>query len=72
MFGYKGDDVGEPNMAAGVALFGLINMMSAWHGSFFYKFDDGMGDIFALPVYQVLKKRGVKVNFFHKVEEHAR
>lgn len=69
VFGYKGDDVGVPNMAAGTALFGLVNMMSAWHGSFFYKFNDGMGDIFALPVYEVMKRRGVKVHFFHKVEE---
>src|SRR5262249_36618289 len=42
--------------------------MSLYKGAMYYKMTAGMGDIVFAPLYLVLKNRGVKFEFFHKVE----
>ena len=38
-------------------------------GAMFWKFQAGMGDTIFAPFYEVLKQRGVKFKYFHKVHE---
>jgi len=54
--------------AAGTALKGTLRMLFDYKGSIFHRMQAGMGDAIMTPFYQLLKKRGVKFQFFHKVE----
>jgi uncharacterized protein with NAD-binding domain and iron-sulfur cluster len=55
-------------LAAGTGLGFLIQSIG-YKGSFVWKFKAGSGDSMVMPLYQVLKARGVKFKFFHKVQE---
>jgi uncharacterized protein with NAD-binding domain and iron-sulfur cluster len=61
-----GDNVRQ-NMEAGTILRGLPRIALGYSGAFMWKMQAGMGDVVFAPMYEVLKKRGVKFNFFHKV-----
>lgn len=67
-FGYVNGDPDQPDMAAGVALRSAIRIGFGYKGAIFWKMQAGMGDIVLTPLYDVLRKRGVKFAFFHKVE----
>ena len=53
---------------AGTALRGAMRMAFTYRGSVYYRMQAGMGDTIFAPIYEVLKKRGVKFEFFHKVK----
>ena len=57
------------NYAAGTALRVTIRMVLTYKGAALYLLNTGMGDVFIAPLYEVLKARGVKFKFFHKVED---
>ena len=62
--------VAEPGhraIAAGTSLRGVCRLMFTYKGAYFYKMQGGMGDTVFTPMYKVLKQRGVKFRFFHKV-----
>ncbi len=69
VFGFVGGDVRRGNFAAGVAMRGILRMLFTYKGAFMYRMEAGMGDIVATPFYEVLKRRGVRFEFFHRVEE---
>ena len=52
---------------AGTALRGCFLLGLAYKGSFYYRMQAGMGDTIFTPMYEVLRKRGVKFKFFHRV-----
>ncbi len=52
---------------AGTALRGMLRMAMTYKGNAYYRMMGGMGDVIFAPIYIVLKKRGVKFKFFHKV-----
>jgi uncharacterized protein with NAD-binding domain and iron-sulfur cluster len=52
---------------AGTALRGALRMALTYRGAIYYRMQAGMGDTIFGPMYEVLKKRGVKFEFFHKV-----
>lgn len=52
---------------AGTAMEGLLKMTLLYKGHIYYRMNDGMGDIIIGPLYNVLKDRGVKFEFFNKV-----
>ncbi len=54
---------------AGTVLRGIIRGLFTYRGSLTYRFAAGTGDSCYVPMYQVLKRRGVKFKFFHRVEE---
>ena len=56
------------DMDAATAVLDLIRLFFTYHGSFYYKMQAGMGDTVFAPMYQVLKDRGVKFEFFRRVE----
>jgi uncharacterized protein with NAD-binding domain and iron-sulfur cluster len=68
VFGFAGGDVKKGSLGAGTALRGGMRMIFDYKGSIFYKMQAGMGDTVFTPLYEVLKRRGVKFRFFHRVE----
>jgi uncharacterized protein with NAD-binding domain and iron-sulfur cluster len=67
VFAYEGGDIRRPRLAAGVALRGAMRMFFTYRSSLFWRMNAGMGDVVFAPLYQVLKKRGVKFKFFHRL-----
>ena len=56
-------------LAAGQALRGALRMFFTYRGALFWRMRGSMGDVVFAPFYQVLKKRGVKFEFFHRLEK---
>ena len=54
-------------MAAGVALENAARLFFTYKGAMFWKMQAGMGDVVFAPLYQVLRRRGVRFRFFHRV-----
>jgi uncharacterized protein with NAD-binding domain and iron-sulfur cluster len=55
-------------VAAGTALM-FFSKSIGYKGSFVYQMVYGTGDVMVMPMYEVLKKRGVTFKFFHKIEQ---
>ena len=68
-FAFEDGDWRRPNIAAGVGMRGLLRMVFAYHGSVFMHMLGGMGEIITTPYYEVLKARGVRFHFFHRIEQ---
>jgi len=67
-FAYEDGDVRRPRIAAGQALRGALRAFFTYRGAFFWKMQAGMGDIVFAPFYEVLRRRGVRFAFFHRLE----
>jgi uncharacterized protein with NAD-binding domain and iron-sulfur cluster len=67
-FAYEDGDVARPRIAAGQSLRGALRAFFTYRGAFFWKMQAGMGDIVFAPFYEVLKARGVRFEFFHRLE----
>ena len=68
-FAFVKGDTQRPNMAAGRAIQGAIRCLFHYNGAVLWRLQAGMGDAVIAPLYEVLKQRGVRVEFFHAVEE---
>lgn len=68
---YEDGDPARPGLAAGQALRGSLRMFFTYRGALFWKMRAGMGDIVFAPFYEVLRRRGVAVRFFHRLENVA-
>ncbi|MEA5552791.1 NAD(P)-binding protein [Anabaena cylindrica UHCC 0172] len=68
VFGYEDGNVDRPNLAAGTGLRSYLRMQLSYKGAFFWKMQAGMGDTIFAPLYEVLKQRGVKFKFFHRIK----
>ncbi|MEP2771572.1 MAG: NAD(P)-binding protein [Fulvivirga sp.] len=55
-------------LAAGVGLH-FLTLSMGYKGAFVWKFKAGTADTMITPIYLVLKDRGVKFKFFHKVKQ---
>jgi uncharacterized protein with NAD-binding domain and iron-sulfur cluster len=67
VFAFEDGDIQRPRLAAGVALRGAMRMFFTYRGSLFWRMSAGMGDVVFAPLYQVLKQRGVRFEFFHRL-----
>jgi len=67
-FAFENGDSKKPNIAAGVGIRGLLRMVFAYHDSVFMHMRGGMGEVFVAPYFEVLRARGVRFHFFHRVE----
>ncbi len=65
--GGESTDPEESSVAAGVALKIVMHMVLASRGAPLWKMHAGMGDTVFTPFYEVLKRRGVKFEFFSRV-----
>jgi uncharacterized protein with NAD-binding domain and iron-sulfur cluster len=66
-FAYENGDPHRPMIAAGAALRGSMRAFFTYRGAFFWRMNAGMGDVVFAPLYEVLKRRGVRFEFFHKL-----
>ena len=67
-FGYQNGDPKLPRMGAGSTLYGGLRLMFTYRGALMWWMNAGMGETIMSPIYLVLKSRGVKFKFFHKVK----
>ncbi len=58
----------EHEVGAGTMLHYTLRMLFAYRGAVLYKMQAGMGDVVFAPLYQVLRRRGVRFEFFHRVD----
>ncbi len=70
-FAFEQGDVTKPRLAAGVALRGAMRMFFTYRGALFWRMNAGMGDVVFAPLYEVLSRRGVRFEFFHRLRNVA-
>lgn len=68
VFAYEGGDPGKPSVGAGTMLRVVLRMLFSYRGSIFYRMQAGMGEVVFAPLYEVLRRRGVRFEFFRRVE----
>jgi uncharacterized protein with NAD-binding domain and iron-sulfur cluster len=66
-FAYENGDVTRPAMAAGTAVQDALRLFFTYRGAVSWKMQSGMGDTVFVPFYEVLRRRGVRFEFFHWV-----
>jgi uncharacterized protein with NAD-binding domain and iron-sulfur cluster len=64
---YENGDSSRMRFAAGQGLRGSFRAFFNYRGAFFWKMRAGMGDVVFAPFYEVLKRRGVRFEFFHRL-----
>jgi uncharacterized protein with NAD-binding domain and iron-sulfur cluster/ubiquinone/menaquinone biosynthesis C-methylase UbiE len=67
-FAYEDGDPNRAKMAAGEGLWGNFRLLFTYRKSLFWKMRAGMGDAVFAPYYEVLIRRGVRFQFFHRLE----
>jgi uncharacterized protein with NAD-binding domain and iron-sulfur cluster len=67
VFAQVAGDPQREDLAAGVGLRSMLRILLGYKHSMFYKMQAGMGDTIFTPLYEVLRARGVKFEFFHQV-----
>lgn len=67
-FSYENGDPNRPRISAAQAVRSVLRAFFTYRGSFFWRMQAGMGDIVFAPLYEVLKRRGVRFEFFHRLE----
>ena len=67
VFAYERGDPERPAFAAGLGLFLASKLFFDYKGSIFWKMRAGMGDVVFAPLYQALRARGVRFEFFTRV-----
>jgi uncharacterized protein with NAD-binding domain and iron-sulfur cluster len=67
-FAYEDGDRSRPRASAAAALRCAVRAFLTYRGSFFWKMRTGMGDAVFAPFYEVLRRRGVRFRFFHRLE----
>jgi uncharacterized protein with NAD-binding domain and iron-sulfur cluster len=68
VFGYEEGDPDRPAFAAGLMIFLIGLVLFEYKGAIFWKMTAGMGDVVIAPLYQALRRRGVKFEFFHRLD----
>jgi uncharacterized protein with NAD-binding domain and iron-sulfur cluster len=66
-FAYRKGEVTGMKMGAGSTLYGALRLMFTYKGALMWWMNAGMGETIMSPLYLVLRSRGVKFRFFHKV-----
>jgi uncharacterized protein with NAD-binding domain and iron-sulfur cluster len=69
VFAEAGEARSTRGVSAGVAVFLTSKMFFDFRGAVFWKMAAGMGDVVFAPLYQALSRRGVRFEFFHRVEQ---
>jgi uncharacterized protein with NAD-binding domain and iron-sulfur cluster len=69
VFAYERGDPKRPRFAAGLGLFLASKLFFEYRGSIFWKMRAGMGEVVFAPLYQALRARGVRFEFFSRVDQ---
>ena len=67
-FAYEDGDATRPRFPAGLALHLTMRMFLDYKGAMFWKMRAGMGDVVFAPLYEALRRRGVRFRFFHRLD----
>jgi uncharacterized protein with NAD-binding domain and iron-sulfur cluster len=67
-FGYRDGDDDQPGFAAGTGVLLSAKLFFDYRGAIFWKMMAGMGDVVFAPLYQVLTSRGVRFQYFHRLD----
>lgn len=68
-FAHSQGDPSQRALAADIALQVIARVFFTYKGAIFWKMQAGMGDVVFAPLYLVLKQRGVRFRFFHRVQK---
>ncbi len=68
IFQYTDGDRRRPDMEAGTALRLILRLIFTYKGAVMYEVQGGMGDLLIAPLYEALTARGVRFEFFQRVE----
>lgn len=68
VFGYENANPDKPAFAAGWGVFLTGLIFFGYKGAIFWKMTAGMGDVVIAPLYQALRSRGVRFEFFHRLD----
>lgn len=69
VFGYTDGDEARPAIAAGTGLRGWLRMFFDYRGAIFWRMRAGMGDVMFAPLYVLLRERGVRFEYFHRLTD---
>ncbi len=67
VFASDHDETPRSGLAAGVGLRFFLRAFAGYKGSIGWPMRAGTGDVLVAPLYQVLRRRGVRFEFFHDV-----
>ena len=65
--GYEEGDPDRPRLSAGQGLRGTLRTFFGYRGAFMWRMRAGMGDVVFAPLYEALRRRGVRFAFFHRL-----
>ena len=68
-FAYRDGNPKTPRIGAGTAIRGALHTLFTYTGAVAWKMRAGMGDIMFAPMWEVLDRRGVNFEFFHRIED---
>jgi len=68
VFARDGEERHSFGIAAGAAIALHVKMFFEYRGAIFWKMAAGMGDIVFAPLHQALVARGVRIEYFHRVD----
>jgi uncharacterized protein with NAD-binding domain and iron-sulfur cluster len=68
-FSHRAGDPSDTAFPAGLGLLLSTKTFFDYRGSLFWKMTAGMGDTVIAPLYQALRRRGVRFEFFHRVDD---
>ena len=66
---YEDGDPARPRTSAGQGVRSVLRAFFTYRGAFYWRMQAGMGDIVFAPFYEVLRRRGVRFAFFHRLEQ---
>ncbi|MCW2783958.1 MAG: hypothetical protein JWP74_475, partial [Marmoricola sp.] len=69
VFAQDGVGRSELGVGAGTAIVATVKMFFEHRGAIFWKMAAGMGDVVFAPLHQALVARGVRIEYFHRVDE---
>jgi uncharacterized protein with NAD-binding domain and iron-sulfur cluster len=69
LFAYEDGEANRPRLAAGAGIRCLLRIFLRYKKALTWEMQAGMGDTVFTPFYDVLKARGVKFKFFHRVKK---
>lgn len=67
-FSHRNGDRRHAEFPAGLGLFLATKTFFEYDGALFFKMTAGMGDVIMAPLYQALKERGVRFEFFSAID----
>lgn len=67
VFGFEEGREDRPSLEAGTAINGALRLVFSYKKAIFWTMQGAMGEVVFTPLYQLLKDRGVRFEFFHQV-----